>query len=65
MVYFLLPHFIGYAVPNKDDTGLVGKLGLEAAYNDVLSGKMGKSFIKKITTKMPYQGQSLPKKKKQ
>ena len=40
-------HFIGYAVPNKDDTGLVGKLGLEAAYNDVLSGKNGKIIYQK------------------
>ncbi|STP29639.1 peptidoglycan glycosyltransferase [Enterococcus durans] len=40
-------HFIGYAVPNKDDTGLVGKLGLEAAYNDVLSGKNGEIIYQK------------------
>ncbi|WP_373171310.1 penicillin-binding transpeptidase domain-containing protein [Enterococcus durans] len=40
-------HFIGYAVPNKDDTGLVGKLGLEAAYNDILSGKNGKIIYQK------------------
>ena len=40
-------HFIGYAVPDKDENGLVGKLGLESAYNDILSGKDGKIIYQK------------------
>lgn len=35
-------YFIGYVVLDKDENGLVGKLGLEFVYNDILSGKDGK-----------------------
>ncbi|MBL1227861.1 penicillin-binding protein 2 [Enterococcus sp. BWB1-3] len=38
-------HFIGYtdlADPDDESTGLVGKMGLEAAYDNILSGKDGK-----------------------
>lgn len=47
----LSSHFIGYAVPDKDENGLVGKLGLESAYNDILSGKDGKIIYQKIIFK--------------
>ena len=38
-------HFIGYAdveTDDSNDTKLVGKMGIEEAYNDILSGKDGK-----------------------
>ncbi|HFQ3592129.1 TPA: penicillin-binding transpeptidase domain-containing protein [Enterococcus faecium] len=49
-------HFIGYAVPDKDENGLVGKLGLESAYNDILSGKDGKIIYQKDNFKNPLPG---------
>ncbi len=56
-------HFIGYAVPDKDENGLVGKLGLESAYNDILSGKDGKIIYQKIIFKILCQVQWQKKKK--
>ncbi|HGD7089985.1 TPA: penicillin-binding transpeptidase domain-containing protein [Enterococcus faecium] len=47
-------HFIGYAVPDKN--GLVGKLGLESAYNDILSGKDGKIIYQKDNFQNPLPG---------
>ncbi|HBK7006424.1 TPA: penicillin-binding protein [Enterococcus faecium] len=49
-------HFIGYAVPDKDENGLVGKLGLESAYNDILSGKDGKIIDQKDNFQNPLPG---------
>ena len=49
-------HFIGYAVPDKDENGLVGKLGLESAYNDILSGKDGKIIYQKDNLQTPLPG---------
>ncbi|HAQ4445569.1 TPA: penicillin-binding protein [Enterococcus faecium] len=49
-------HFIGYAVPDKDENGLVGKLGLESAYNDILSGKDGKIIYQKDNLQNPLPG---------
>ena len=49
-------HFIGYAVPDKDENGLVGKLGLESAYNDILSGKDGKIIYQKDNFQNPLPG---------
>ena len=49
-------HFIGYAVPDKDEHGLVGKLGLESAYNDILSGKDGKIIYQKDNFQNPLPG---------
>ncbi|EGP4956948.1 penicillin-binding protein [Enterococcus faecium] len=49
-------HFIGYAVPDKDEDGLVGKLGLESAYNDILSGKDGKIIYQKDNFQNPLPG---------
>ncbi|MFS1032397.1 penicillin-binding transpeptidase domain-containing protein [Enterococcus casseliflavus] len=49
-------HFIGYAVANNDDTGLVGKTGLEAAYNDVLSGTDGEIVYQKDNNQNPLPG---------
>lgn len=49
-------HFIGYAVANDDDTGLVGKTGLEAAYNDVLSGTDGEIVYQKDNNQNPLPG---------
>ena len=49
-------HFIGYAVPDKDENGLVGKLGLESAYNDILSGKDGKIIYQKDNFQNPLLG---------
>ncbi|PQB68459.1 cell division protein FtsI [Enterococcus faecium] len=49
-------HFIGYAVPDKDENGLVGKLGLESAYNDILSGKDGKIIYRKDNFQNPLPG---------
>ncbi len=49
-------HFIGYAVANDDDTGLEGKTGLEAAYNDVLSGTDGKIVYQKDNNQNPLPG---------
>ncbi|MBG7766563.1 penicillin-binding protein [Enterococcus faecium] len=49
-------HFIGYAVPDKDENGLVGKLGLESAYNDILSGKDGKIIYQRDNFQNPLPG---------
>ncbi|HDT7931311.1 TPA: penicillin-binding protein [Enterococcus faecium] len=49
-------HFIGYTVPDKDENGLVGKLGLESAYNDILSGKDGKIIYQKDNFQNPLPG---------
>lgn len=49
-------HFVGYAVPDKDENGLVGKLGLESAYNDILSGKDGKIIYQKDNFQNPLPG---------
>ncbi|HFU2033236.1 TPA: penicillin-binding transpeptidase domain-containing protein [Enterococcus faecium] len=49
-------HFIGYAVPDKDENGLVGKLGLQSAYNDILSGKDGKIIYQKDNFQNPLPG---------
>lgn len=49
-------HFIGYAVPDKDENGLVGKLGLESAYNDILNGKDGKIIYQKDNFQNPLPG---------
>lgn len=49
-------HFIGYAVPDKNENGLVGKLGLESAYNDILSGKDGKIIYQKDNFQNPLPG---------
>ncbi|MGM7314703.1 penicillin-binding transpeptidase domain-containing protein [Enterococcus casseliflavus] len=49
-------HFIGYAVANDDDTGLVGKTGLEAAYNDLLSGTDGEIVYQKDNNQNPLPG---------
>ncbi len=51
-------HFIGYALAENeenDSSGLVGKTGLEAAYDDaVYPEQTGKSSIKRITIKTRY-----------
>ncbi|EPH99218.1 putative penicillin-binding protein 2X [Enterococcus faecalis 13-SD-W-01] len=49
-------HFIGYAVANKEDNGLEGKLGIEAAYNDILSGTDGKIIFQKDNAQNPLPG---------
>ncbi|GCF93970.1 penicillin-binding protein [Enterococcus florum] len=48
-------HFIGYATPNEDEN-LEGKMGLEAAYDDVLKGKDGKIVYQKDNTQKPLPG---------
>ena len=43
-------HFIGYtkaANPDDDKEGLVGAMGLEQAYNDILSGTDGRVYFEK------------------
>ncbi|MGM0123694.1 penicillin-binding protein 2X [Enterococcus sp. AZ194] len=49
-------HLIGYAVPNEEDTGLVGKLGIELIYDDVLKGKDGKRVFEKDNAQNPLAG---------
>jgi penicillin-binding protein 2X len=51
-------HFIGYALAEGDDSssGLVGKTGLEAAYNDILSGTDGKIVYQKDNNQNPLPG---------
>ncbi|MGM9902968.1 penicillin-binding protein [Enterococcus hirae] len=49
-------HFIGYAVPDEKENGLVGKLGLESAYNDLLSGTNGKVVYQKDNFQNPLPG---------
>ena len=43
-------HFIGYtkaANPDDDKEGLVGAMGLEQTYNDILSGTDGRVYFEK------------------
>jgi penicillin-binding protein 2X len=52
-------HFIGYtalADPKKEEKGLVGKMGLEQAYNDILSGKDGRVYYQKDVYNNPLPG---------
>lgn len=49
-------HFIGFAIPNKEGNGLVGSLGLESAYNDILTGKDGKIVYQKDKYQNPLPG---------
>lgn len=49
-------HLIGYAVPNEDDNGLEGKLGIEQIYDDVLSGTDGKRVFQKDNAQNPLAG---------
>ena len=52
-------HFIGYALAENeenDSSGLVGKTGLEAAYDDVLSGTDGKIVYQKDNNQNPLPG---------
>jgi penicillin-binding protein 2X len=52
-------HFIGYTslADAKDDSkGLIGKMGLEESYNDVLSGKDGKVEYEKDVNGNPLPG---------
>lgn len=59
-------HFIGYAESEVDkqgiDKGLVGKMGLEAAYNDILSGTDGKIVYQKDNYQNPLPGTVAQKK---
>ena len=59
-------HFIGYVdqADKKDESkGLVGKMGLEQAYNDVLSGKDGKVEYQKDVYGNPLPGTNASEKK--
>ncbi|MFK4567139.1 penicillin-binding transpeptidase domain-containing protein [Enterococcus sp. UD-01] len=59
-------HFIGYTslADAKDDSkGLVGKMGLEESYNDVLSGKDGKIEYEKDVNGNPLPGTVADEKK--
>ena len=49
-------HFIGYAVPDEKENGLVGRLGIESAYNDILSGQNGKIYYQKDNFQNPLPG---------
>lgn len=49
-------HFIGYAVPDEEENGLVGRLGIESAYNDILSGQNGKIYYQKDNFQNPLPG---------
>ena len=52
-------HFIGYAdveTDDSNDTKLVGKMGIEEAYNDILSGKDGKIVYQKDNYQNPLPG---------
>ncbi|MDR0922663.1 MAG: cell division protein FtsI [Lactobacillales bacterium] len=53
-------HFIGMANLNENNEaeGLKGVLGLEAAYDDILSGKDGKQFYEKDSAGNPLPGTS-------
>ncbi|MBO0439159.1 peptidoglycan D,D-transpeptidase FtsI family protein [Candidatus Enterococcus ikei] len=59
-------HFIGYtssADSDDDSKGLVGKMGLEESYNDVLSGKDGKIDYEKDVYGNPLPGTVASEKK--
>lgn len=47
-------HFIGYV--STDDNDIVGKMGLEAAYDDLLKGTDGKVEYQKDSTQNPIPG---------
>lgn len=55
-------HFIGYAQPNKKEE-LVGMMGVEAAYDDVLKGKNGKVVYQKDENQRPIPGSVAEEKK--
>ncbi|MBO0412033.1 penicillin-binding protein [Enterococcus hulanensis] len=55
-------HFIGYAQPDKKET-LVGMMGVEAAYDDVLKGKDGKVVYQKDENQRPIPGSVAEEKK--
>ncbi|MGM0167313.1 penicillin-binding protein 2X [Enterococcus sp. AZ135] len=55
-------HFIGYAQPDKNES-LVGMMGLEAAYDDVLKGKDGKVVYQKDENQRPIPGSVAEEKK--
>ncbi|MGX7203886.1 penicillin-binding transpeptidase domain-containing protein [Enterococcus pingfangensis] len=55
-------HFIGYAQPDKQED-LVGMMGVEAAYDDVLKGKDGKVVYQKDENQRPIPGSIAEEKK--
>ena len=55
-------HFIGYAQPDKNES-LVGMMGVEAAYDDVLKGKDGKVVYQKDENQRPIPGSIAEEKK--
>ncbi|MGO3602012.1 MAG: penicillin-binding transpeptidase domain-containing protein, partial [Enterococcus malodoratus] len=55
-------HFIGYAQPDKKEE-LVGMMGVEAAYDDVLKGKNGKVVYQKDENQRPIPGSVAEEKK--
>ena len=55
-------HFIGYAQPDKKES-LVGMMGVEAAYDDVLKGKDGKVVYQKDENQRPIPGSVAEEKK--
>ncbi|MGL9728907.1 penicillin-binding transpeptidase domain-containing protein [Enterococcus sp. DIV0756] len=55
-------HFIGYAQPDKKES-LVGMMGVEAAYDDVLKGKNGKIVYQKDENQRPIPGSVAEEKK--
>lgn len=55
-------HFIGYAQPDKNEN-LVGMMGVEAAYDDVLKGKDGKVVYQKDENQRPIPGSVAEEKK--
>lgn len=55
-------HFIGYAQPDKKES-LVGMMGVEAAYDDVLKGKDGKVVYQKDENQRPIPGSITEEKK--
>ncbi|MGO2891838.1 penicillin-binding transpeptidase domain-containing protein [Enterococcus devriesei] len=55
-------HFIGYAQPDKKEE-LVGMMGVEAAYDDVLKGKNGKIVYQKDENQRPIPGSVAEEKK--
>ncbi|KMT40561.1 peptidoglycan D,D-transpeptidase FtsI family protein [Melissococcus plutonius] len=59
-------HFIGYTTltnPDKDSEDLVGKMGLEKMYNDILSGKDGRQYYQKDLYGNPLPGTVAEEKK--
>ncbi|KAF1297148.1 cell division protein FtsI [Enterococcus sp. JM4C] len=49
-------HLIGYAVPNEEDSGLEGKLGIELIYDEMLKGTDGKRIFEKDNAQNPLPG---------